>query len=66
MKQGNELAFPATYISPMGGLTKREYMAAAIFAGYCANPSPDTIVGYDKLAEWSVQGADALLKELAK
>lgn len=48
------------------GLTKREYAAIQIMAGFAANPSPDTCISLERHAEWAVKGADALFAELAK
>ncbi len=66
MKECNERAFP--YVVGLngiaGGLTKREYIATHILAGYGADSALHS--SYEKAAEWAVQQADALLKELAK
>lgn len=64
----NEPAFPA-YEYGHSGLTKREYFAAHILAGICADPN----VGLNDhggvsptYAKMAVAFADALITELAK
>jgi hypothetical protein len=48
------------------GLTKREYFAAMAMQGMCANSSLTKIWTYEKIAESSVQQADALIEALNK
>ena len=47
------------------GLTKREYFAAMAMQGISANASL-TSTSFEKIAEWSVKQADALIEELNK
>jgi len=47
------------------GLTKREYLAAMAMQGISANASL-TSTSFEKIAEWSVKQADALITELNK
>lgn len=47
------------------GLTKREYIAIRVLQGFCANQH-FAAQGKERLAEWSVYQADALLNELEK
>jgi hypothetical protein len=45
------------------GLSKREYFAGLAMQGYCANNECHT-GGYEKIAKWSVEMADALINAL--
>lgn len=72
-QNGNEPASPVAQVtSPNGdieshahyGLTKRELFAAMAMQGLCANQHAWE-VPIEKVAEFSVQQADALLAELA-
>jgi hypothetical protein len=47
------------------GLTKREYFAAMAMQGVASN-RPFSQFEFSKLAEWSVQQADALIEALNK
>lgn len=59
---GSDMAFPCEGPnSPAYGLTKREYMATAILAGLCANPTSSGLTGAPKFA---VEMADFLLSAL--
>ena len=67
MAKNNEPAFPepkGVYVQSDSGMTKREYAAIAIMAGYASDPE----CKYDSTtkAQWAVEEADALLRELAK
>lgn len=49
------------------GLTKRELFAAMALQGICANSMPHYAgLDSDKIAQWSVTQADALIAELNK
>jgi hypothetical protein len=73
-EKGNESAFPvikkvgdglgpiSSVVEP--GLTKREYFAAMILQGLCANSSPEIIQTSIPLAEIATRQADELLKQL--
>lgn len=73
MSNANEPAFAKPAFSTADGygssgsdgLTKREYAAIQIMAGYCANHE-HTDRNQDKLSNWAVMQADSLLAELAK
>lgn len=66
----DESAFPIFFpCDPEGhiswGMTLREYYAGKAMQGYLANP--DYAKSHpDKIAQWSVENADALLKALSK
>lgn len=77
MENGNYPAFPGMYenrdnsIAYEPGLTKREYFAAIAMQGMINGDSvPPDIAGEDwdmqKMAEYSIKAADALLEELEK
>lgn len=48
------------------GLSKREYFAAMAMQGILSTQENGNGITEAKIAEWSVQNADALLAELAK
>lgn len=67
----NEPAYPwGEHGTALGGLTKRELIAAMAMQGYLSRPPAMTNESereYDaKIARWSTDTADALLAELAK
>jgi len=72
-KQANEPAFPfspesAHGIIPMRGMSKREYAAIQIMAGFAADPNtahPDNGT-IDNMSVYAVKWADSLLTELNK
>lgn len=81
MEKNNEPAFPRQATegwnqygplaamrpwAPQTGLTKREYAAIHIMAGYSANASDTMVPNTKERAEWAVQEADALLAALTK
>ena len=70
MKIGNQNAYPVT-IEDNGnpsvthlGLTKREYFAAMAMQGYIVQRRAQDDTSRRKVAEWSVNMADELLKAL--
>jgi len=67
---GNSQAFASIAVDKQGtygstGLTKREYFAAMAMQGISANASL-TSTSFEKIAEWSVKQAEALITELNK
>jgi hypothetical protein len=64
-ENGFSSAFPVPNEALQDGLTKREYFAAMAMWGYNANPQ-HAMTNFSKIAEWSVNDADALLKALAE
>ena len=47
-----------------GTLTKRERFAMAAMQGLCANPHHDPHCDWVVIAEWAVNHADCLIKEI--
>ena len=62
-RQWNKQAFPRVP-SGIEGMTLREYTAIKAMQGLLANIDTITI-NEDKVAQWSVSQADALIKELS-
>jgi hypothetical protein len=65
---GNSQAFASIAVDGIrvyraNGLTKREYFAAMAMQGISANASL-TSTSFEKIAEWSVKQAEALITEL--
>ena len=50
----------------LGGLTKREEFAKAAMQGILSNPSEEMPQAPQKVAEFAVRNADALIEELNK
>jgi hypothetical protein len=61
LPQSSDPAFPIPH--KYEGLTKREYFAGLAMQAYCATPRDVT---FERIAEWSVAQADALLEALNK
>ena len=67
MEKNNDPAFPTTLSKNPLGMTKREYAAIQIMAGYAASVEEGLAkVSADTRAQWAVAEADALFTELAK
>lgn len=64
MTKPEDNAFPWDDVGPHPGLTKREYFAAMAMQGMLSNPAYRT--NCDKIAEWALQHAGALIAELSK
>lgn len=60
----NDPAFGDTEATMRAGLTKREYMAAAVMQGLAACPVADLPDGLAKIAAAAVNWADALIAAL--
>lgn len=54
-----------SYISTFGGLTKREQFAMAAMQGLLADPN-NSDTGMDRIANYAIEAADALLAKLDK
>lgn len=66
MEKNQEPVFPRPYPYCDAGLTKREYAAIQIMAGYAANTADEVVGDISKRAQWAVKEADTLLATLAK
>lgn len=67
IKNADKTAMPCNSQSndnAFGGLTKREYAAIKIMAGFASDP--DTAGTVEEVSKYAVKWADALLKELEK
>lgn len=63
---GDAYAFPSdTTVIPAKGLTKREWMAATILSGMCANKFWNDY-SWREMSSGAVCAADALIEELGK